>query len=74
MADRRLGQSDPFGGARGVPFRNQRVEDDEQIEVAIRAMETAIAADAGEPIASRIPSPGSEQRVLDDDLKGETGL
>jgi len=51
-----------------------RQPDDEQIEVAIRAMETAIAADAGEPIVSRIPNSGSEQRVLDDDLEGETGL
>ena len=34
--------------------------DDAQIEVAIKAMETAIAADSGEPIATRIPAPGFE--------------
>lgn len=37
-----------------------REPDDAQIEVAIRAMETAIAADSGEPIAKRIPAPGYE--------------
>ena len=33
-----------------------RQPDDAQIEVAIRAMETAIAADAGEPVARQIPA------------------
>jgi len=37
-----------------------RQPDDEQIEVAIRAMETAIAADAGETVAREIPPPGTE--------------
>jgi uncharacterized protein YqhQ len=32
-----------------------REPDDAQIEVAIKAMQIAIAADAGEPIAKRIP-------------------
>jgi len=36
-----------------------RQPDDAQIEVAIRAMETAIAADAGEEIAKRIPPSGT---------------
>ena len=34
-----------------------RQPDDAQIEVAIRAMEIAIAADAGQPIAREIPAP-----------------
>jgi len=37
-----------------------RQPDDSQIEVAIHAMETAIAADAGEEIAKRIPPTGME--------------
>jgi uncharacterized protein YqhQ len=37
-----------------------RQPDDAQIEVAIRAMETAIAADAGESIAKRVPSDATE--------------
>ncbi len=37
-----------------------RQPDDEQIEVAIRAMETAIAADAGETVAREIPASGAE--------------
>ena len=36
-----------------------RQPDDAQIEVAIRAMETAIAADAGEPVAREIPASGA---------------
>ena len=36
-----------------------RQPDDDQIEVAIHAMETAIAADAGEPIAKEIPAAGA---------------
>ncbi len=36
-----------------------RQPDDQQIEVAIRAMETAIAADAGETVARQIPPPGT---------------
>ena len=36
-----------------------RQPDDAQIEVAIRAMEIAIAADAGQPIAREIPAPGA---------------
>ena len=36
-----------------------RQPDDSQIEVAIHAMETAIAADAGEPIAKQIPAAGT---------------
>ena len=38
-----------------------RDPDDSQIEVAIKAMETAIAADSGEPIAKRIPASGSDE-------------
>ena len=37
-----------------------RQPDDEQIEVAIRAMETAIAADAGETVVRQIPPPATE--------------
>jgi uncharacterized protein YqhQ len=36
-----------------------RQPDDAQIEVAIHAMETAIAADAGETIAKRVPASGT---------------
>ena len=38
-----------------------RQPDDQQIEVAIRAMETAIAADAGETVAREIPPSGTEK-------------
>ena len=38
-----------------------RQPDDDQIEVAIHAMETAIAADAGEPVAREIPSSGADK-------------
>ncbi len=37
-----------------------RQPDDAQIEVAIHAMKTAIAADAGETIAKRVPAAGTE--------------
>ena len=37
-----------------------RQPDDAQIEVAIHAMQTAIAAAAGEPTAKQIPAPGGE--------------
>ena len=43
-----------------------RQPDDEQIEVAIHAMETAIAADAGEPIAREIPASGAGVQVPGD--------
>ena len=36
-----------------------RQPDDEQIEVAIHAMQTAIAADAGEPVEREIPASGA---------------
>lgn len=37
-----------------------REPDDSQIEVAIKAMETTISADRGEPIAKRLPAPNSQ--------------
>ena len=47
-----------------------RQPDDAQIEVAIHAMETAIAADAGETIVKRLPPAGTEVAPC---LEGETG-
>ena len=38
MADRRLGQPNPLGRARGVPFGNKGVEDDQQIEIDVSDM------------------------------------
>ena len=43
-----------------------REPDDSQIEVAIKAMQIAIAADAGEPIAKRIPPADSPLSPLDE--------
>ena len=43
-----------------------REPDDAQIEVAIKAMQIAIAADAGEPIAKRIPPADSPLSPLDE--------
>jgi len=45
-----------------------RQPDDAQIEVAIHAMETAIAADAGETIAKQIPPSGTGQVSLTVDV------
>ena len=47
-----------------------RQPDDAQIEVAIHAMETAIAADAGETIVKRLPPAGTEVAPC---LEGEAG-
>ena len=47
-----------------------RQPDDAQIEVAIHAMKTAIAADAGETIAKRVPPAGTEAQT---GLDSETG-
>lgn len=43
-----------------------RQPDDAQIEVAIHAMKTAIAADAGETIAKRVPPAGTEVQTGSD--------
>ncbi len=47
-----------------------RQPDDEQIEVAIHAMETAIAADAGEPVARQVPSTRVEEASETETLPG----
>ena len=49
-----------------------RQPDDAQIEVAIHAMETAIAADAGETVVRQIPASGMEQISLTEDLSDST--
>ena len=49
-----------------------RQPDDAQIEVAIHAMETAIAADAGETVVKQIPASGMEQLHSTEDLPGRT--
>ena len=49
-----------------------RQPDDAQIEVAIHAMETAIAADAGETVVKQIPASGMEQISWTEDLPDST--
>lgn len=44
-----------------------RQPDDSQIEVAIHAMETAIAADAGETVARQVPAPHMETETGQED-------
>jgi uncharacterized protein YqhQ len=48
-----------------------REPDDAQIEVAIKAMQIAIAADAGEPIAKRIPPADSPLSPPDEAPSGD---
>ncbi|MDA1129798.1 MAG: DUF1385 domain-containing protein [Chloroflexi bacterium] len=50
-----------------------RQPDDDQIEVAIHAMKTAIAADAGEPIAREVPPSGIWNDRSETELPPETG-
>ncbi len=47
-----------------------RQPDDEQIEVAITAMEAAIAADAGQPYQVRFSSPSSPE-IVEDGANGQ---